>query len=1001
MFKAVNRSRSMKSLRLLGGRGRGQGASGSGHGNMQHDPSGVPGFPWVPGVPGVPVSAIKAPHDPDSPPASFIAEPGLVSDSQRVGAADPSTTQNGPGPSSLVSSLVATIPTTTTLDDDDEAGNRYAPRPLPQPPSSRPQAPETIMERPSTSAGPGSSSGRTMYSGFGSVGASSSSKAGSSTTLANKRMSRDDLYINTKASNSRSFRSYHIPIRGKPPSPNESPTTIPVRTQTPDSMDGSSRGRAPIGMALGSPGYAPPTTYAAGWHPQMGGSGFQFHLEDEPVSLKKGRKKGLFSIFGSKKEPKGKEREILPETMSTPLDLRPGTSAGKQSIQLDRSASEKRTPKFKPLVIRSQTEPALESPVEIKEQKTPKAGFLSRKSSTKSLRDAAHIKKSDISAPVPLPAMPAIPGFNFNLNGMPIPANDYLNVEIPSIKMDRYSVMFSNILQDEGLGPKNRNSQSNLLARRQATLDKLKMINDAIIREEEERLREREAKIKERQELLLMPQRPTTPPHIRSPSFSLFPTPPTNKVPLGPKHSPRARSNTSPANLPSPSKPSFERPAVNTRAKPAVPPERPTETLQPTARTDTPEMRTRSAMSQRSQDIPIVLEPGVYREIPKIRAAPAPVAPEPNKAAPLVVAHAVPEPFPAPVPVERPSRKPVQASAGNRPYRRERPGSRGRPTRDGRDSSQSREPTAREEATTQIAVAAPVTTVPPLTTQPPASRTPQPRKPVARPEPLREPQPAQAARPALESRPQVDEAPAGPRSRIPQPIQTNIAPAPLRLIPKAVRGPPSSAPPPAPIPTFAKRPETSQFGPEKSALILDSPTLDVDPATTNGAPAPMASISSAMNGDPPSSNGTALAASSNWPIVSSPPSSTTSSRKRSPSSASSVQTVQTHVTKPSIDEPDAVLKNAVEISIARQISLSQQQRKLLRPLETNVTAQPGSRRDASPGSSSNGGRSPMGKLGRNERLGEAKSGTATMVSRNGFEARAENRRSERIVLEGY
>jgi len=41
------------------------------------------------------------------------------------------------------------------------------------------------------------------------------------------------------------------------------------------------------------------------------------------------------------------------------------------------------------------------------------------------------------------------------------------------------------------------------------------------------------------------------------------------------------------------------------------------------------------------------------------------------------------------------------------------------------------------------------------------------------------------------------------------------------------------------------------------------------------------------------------------------------------------------------------------------------------------------------------------KLGKNERLGEAKSGTPTMVSRDGFESRAENRRSERIVVEGY
>ena len=952
---------------------------------------------------------VAEPHGPDS---LAVGEPGTVSDSQRVGAADQSNALNDPAPSSFVSSVAAI--STTTLDDD--AGNRYVRRPLPQPPSSRQKTPEAIMERPSTSGGPSSSSGsRLMYGGFGLGGDSSSSRAGGS-TLATKRMSRDDLYINTKGSSSRSFRSYHIPIRGKPPSPSESPTTIPVRTHTPDSLDGNPKGRAPIGMALGSPGYAPPTTYAQNWQPQMGGSGFQFRLEDEPASTRKGRKKGLFSIFGSKKEPKGKGRErITPEPINTSFESRPGTSAGKQSIQLDRSASEKRTPKFKPLVVRSQTEPALESPVETREMKTPKGGFLSRKSSTKSLRDGGGIKKSDISAPVPIPAIPTVPAFN--INGMPLGSNDYLNVEIPSIKMDRYSVMFSGILQGEGLGAKNRNSQANLLARRQATLDKLKMINDTIMREEEEKLKEREAKIMGKQATLLNPPRASTPPPIKSPSFSLFPTPPTNKVPLGPKPSPRARSNTSPAHLASPSKALFERPAINIRVKPAVPAGRPAEPPAVAQRTDTPEMRSRSAMSQQSQDIPIVLEPEVYRAPPKVRAArpapisvpvpaPAPATREVKKADPPPVAQAVSEPFPAPVPVERPSRKPSQ-SAANKSYRRERPGSRGRPTREGGDRSQSREPAARKPLATQEAAAAPTSQIPPLTTKPPTSRVPQPRKPVARSEqpqqqpqqqqPREQRQPAQV-RPSQEPAAQVDVAPAGLRSKIPHPIQTNIAPAPLRLVPKAVRAPqPAQAPAP-------KRTEASQqFGPEKSALFLDSPTSDVDPSSMDGpAPAPMASISSTMNGDV-NTIGTAMG--SNWPMVTSPPSSTTSSRKRSPSSASSVQTVQTHVTKPSIDEADPMLKNAVEISIARQISLSQQQRQLLRPLETNIPgSRPGSRRDPSPASSatSNSGRSPMGrKLGKNERLGEAKSGTPTMVSRDGFESRAENRRSERIVVEGY
>jgi hypothetical protein len=49
-----------------------------------------------------------------------------------------------------------------------------------------------------------------------------------------------------------------------------------------------------------------------------------------------------------------------------------------------------------------------------------------------------------------------------------------LNVEIPSIQMERYSVMF------RGLLPKSTSSSSSLLARRQATLDRLKKVKEAI-----------------------------------------------------------------------------------------------------------------------------------------------------------------------------------------------------------------------------------------------------------------------------------------------------------------------------------------------------------------------------------------------------------------------------------------------------------------------------------------------------------------------------------------
>jgi hypothetical protein len=204
---------------------------------------------------------------------------------------------------------------------------------------------------------------------------------------------------------------------------------------------------------------------------------------------------------------------------------------------------------------------------------------------------------------------------------------------------------------------------------------------------------------------------------------------------------------------------------------------------------------------------------------------------------------------------------------------------------------------------------------------------------------------------------------ANAKSRIPQPILTQDL---------------ASSPQPK-----SQQQQKSNFGPGQSALILDSPTSDSAPEVVVKEPLKPAIPE-------PS-----------WQILS-PPSSTTSSsagsyRKRSPSSASSVQT---HVTQPSIDESDPNLKSAVEISIARQISISQQQRQLLQPLKTDIS-RPGGRETSPAGS---GGKSPVRKLtvGKNERLGEAKSATPTLIHPGEkFDSPlAQHRKSERIVVEG-
>ena len=122
-------------------------------------------------------------------------------------------------------------------------------------------------------------------------------------------------------------------------------------------------------------------------------------------------------------------------------------------------------------------------------------------------------------------------------------ASPYLNVDIPEASMERYSIMFDGLLN---CGP----SASSLLARRQATLDKLKTINDKMQHDDPER-NHANALASDAYLQVGGLQRRATSPHTKSPAFSLFPSksPGTSQhlnlpsVPSGPR-SPRLRSNT-------------------------------------------------------------------------------------------------------------------------------------------------------------------------------------------------------------------------------------------------------------------------------------------------------------------------------------------------------------------------------------------------------------------------------------------------------------------------
>ncbi|KAK7743130.1 hypothetical protein SLS53_004215 [Cytospora paraplurivora] len=125
------------------------------------------------------------------------------------------------------------------------------------------------------------------------------------------------------------------------------------------------------------------------------------------------------------------------------------------------------------------------------------------------------------------------------------PVPSFLDIQIPDTTLERYSVMFSDVLNE---APKQETAVS-LLARRQATLERLKTMTGTSNEEETEKETPRQ-------------RRATSPARTQSPKLTLFPMPPAGRITPGmdtPKTQSRlTRANTSPGILPSPTRASFD-----------------------------------------------------------------------------------------------------------------------------------------------------------------------------------------------------------------------------------------------------------------------------------------------------------------------------------------------------------------------------------------------------------------------------------------------------------
>lgn len=385
------------------------------------------------------------------------------------------------------------------------------------------------------------------------------------TPAGHNRTSRDDMYIRSRMA---AMSQFHVPVRGSTLTPEHSPDyslasepSIPIRTQTPESM---TSGEIPIGMAIGSPvpAQSEPSRWQAQFPPASPLTETSIQTEttlvaSEPspaVSVpagslqrkKTGRRK-LFGLFGAKKNVDQpveagaqRDQEGAPLTKNSSSPKAPKASKASKTPMRSYTQSDRKPSKHKPILLRSAT-----LPYEIEEQQLPNS--MPNSSGPPSLRlepPSEPSARENNAYQRPPPSMPSIPR---------------LDVQIPDTKLERYSVMFSDVLKQ---GPRHEQATS-LLARRQATLERLKTINDEVAAQEAARPRRATSP----QPQLQPPPRPQyllqqQPASSMSPRLSIFPVPPTTRVTPSldtpTSHSRVSRSNTSPGRLPSPVQQTFD-----------------------------------------------------------------------------------------------------------------------------------------------------------------------------------------------------------------------------------------------------------------------------------------------------------------------------------------------------------------------------------------------------------------------------------------------------------
>jgi hypothetical protein len=268
-------------------------------------------------------------------------------------------------------------------------------------------------------------------------------------------------------------------------SPNKSSTTILYAAELHDSREGI------IGIALGSPTMNPnwnTTPSADAFAPTIPSTVTHISsntaLPPAAESKQEGMKPKLRrwkSIFGKKAQPQQEQKQSFYQLAQSAVPARADSHHDNESIDsrtvsvLENPHDESGAlspPTFRPEIRESRRVPkGHEQPLQ---ETRPRA--LTNPTKPKVVRSASSPQPPPKDIMSDSPTVPKVVVSGGSRTTSPRTTGSLLDVDIPNIKMERYSVMFGNLLQT------NASTSSSLLVRRQGNTEKLKPLSELSVK---------------------------------------------------------------------------------------------------------------------------------------------------------------------------------------------------------------------------------------------------------------------------------------------------------------------------------------------------------------------------------------------------------------------------------------------------------------------------------------------------------------------------------------